>query len=236
MSVYNFAPMNVLPRGRILSSNPPIPQSTRGFWHSCTHQIAKQPVFTTPSMGQHFRSNSPVYPGGAGAGVLHHAWGTWPGYGQIPNVSPTPPGGEGVVGHHIDRCNFLIWKLKLCLLQGYLKTLNVCYWHWLTPEIVFVISGMWVGAVRLRATFLVPTLGSFITFTPLPRNKLAIISEPLEKGLAEDIEGEVVQIAWRVLPEQVRLGSVGSSLHLGVWTGGYWTQHSGGRHFAFWGE
>ncbi len=43
---------------------------------------------------------------------------------------------------------------------------------------------------------MVPTLGSFITFTPLPRNKLTIISEPLEKGLAEDIEGEVVQIAW----------------------------------------
>ncbi len=38
---------------------------------------------------------------------------------------------------------------------------------------------------------------SLITFYPPPsRNKLTMISEPLEKGLAEDIEGEVVQIAW----------------------------------------
>ncbi len=75
-----------------------------------------------------------------------------------------------------------------------------------------------------------------ITSTPLlPRNELTIISEPLEKGLAEDIEGEVVQIAW----SKKKIGEffqskydwyllVGSSLHLGVWTGGYWTQHSGG--------
>ena len=28
------------------------------------------------------------------------------------------------------------------------------------------------------------------------RNKLTMISEPLEKGLAEDIENEVVQISW----------------------------------------
>lgn len=30
----------------------------------------------------------------------------------------------------------------------------------------------------------------------LPRNKLTMIAEPLEKGLAEDIENEVVQITW----------------------------------------
>ena len=28
------------------------------------------------------------------------------------------------------------------------------------------------------------------------RNKLTMIAEPLEKGLAEDIENEVVQISW----------------------------------------
>ena len=28
------------------------------------------------------------------------------------------------------------------------------------------------------------------------RNKLTMIAEPLEKGLAEDIENEVVQITW----------------------------------------
>ncbi len=28
------------------------------------------------------------------------------------------------------------------------------------------------------------------------RNKLTMIAEPLEKGLAEDIENEVVQIGW----------------------------------------
>ena len=33
--------------------------------------------------------------------------------------------------------------------------------------------------------------------TPLPRNKLTMLPDPLEKGLAEDIEEEVVvQIAW----------------------------------------
>ncbi|XP_064401615.1 116 kDa U5 small nuclear ribonucleoprotein component-like isoform X2 [Halichondria panicea] len=32
--------------------------------------------------------------------------------------------------------------------------------------------------------------------TPNKKNKLTMISEPLEKGLADDIEGEVVQIAW----------------------------------------
>ena len=30
----------------------------------------------------------------------------------------------------------------------------------------------------------------------LHRNKLTMIAEPLEKGLAEDIESEVVQISW----------------------------------------
>lgn len=30
----------------------------------------------------------------------------------------------------------------------------------------------------------------------LSRNKLTMIAEPLEKGLAEDIEAEVVKIAW----------------------------------------
>ncbi len=76
---------------------------------------------------------------------------------------------------------------------------------------------------------------SFIFTPPLPRNELTIISEPLEKGLAEDIEGEVVQIAW----SKKKIGEffqskydwdllVGSSLHLGIWTGGYWTQHSDG--------
>ena len=30
----------------------------------------------------------------------------------------------------------------------------------------------------------------------LCRNKLTMIAEPLEKGLAEDIESEVVQIGW----------------------------------------
>ncbi|CAG2112840.1 unnamed protein product, partial [Medioppia subpectinata] len=32
--------------------------------------------------------------------------------------------------------------------------------------------------------------------TPNKKNKLTMIAEPLEKGLAEDIEGEVVQINW----------------------------------------
>lgn len=32
--------------------------------------------------------------------------------------------------------------------------------------------------------------------TPNKRNKLTMIAEPLEKGLAEDIESEVVHISW----------------------------------------
>ena len=34
------------------------------------------------------------------------------------------------------------------------------------------------------------------THTHTPRNKLTMIAEPLDKGLAEDIENEVVQITW----------------------------------------
>lgn len=30
----------------------------------------------------------------------------------------------------------------------------------------------------------------------IDRNKITMIAEPLEKGLAEDIENEVVQITW----------------------------------------
>lgn len=36
----------------------------------------------------------------------------------------------------------------------------------------------------------------FIFFIILFRNKLTMIAEPLEKGLAEDIENGKVQIAW----------------------------------------
>lgn len=32
--------------------------------------------------------------------------------------------------------------------------------------------------------------------TPNKRNKITMIAEPLEKGLAEDIENQVVDIAW----------------------------------------
>lgn len=32
--------------------------------------------------------------------------------------------------------------------------------------------------------------------TPNKRNKITMISEPLEKGLAEDIENQVVNIGW----------------------------------------
>lgn len=32
--------------------------------------------------------------------------------------------------------------------------------------------------------------------TPNKRNKITMISEPLEKGLAEDIESQVVNINW----------------------------------------
>lgn len=69
--------------------------------------------------------------------------------------------------------------------------------------------------------------------TPNKKNKITMIAEPLEKGLAEDIENEVVQISWnkyecskvvlvtvltdvnlqeavrRILPNKVRLGFAG---------------------------
>lgn len=39
---------------------------------------------------------------------------------------------------------------------------------------------------------------SFVTLCVcvIVRNKITMIAEPLEKGLAEDIENEVVQITW----------------------------------------
>ena len=38
--------------------------------------------------------------------------------------------------------------------------------------------------------------------TPNKKNKITMIAEPLEKGLAEDIEGQLVQIGW----DRKRLG------------------------------
>lgn len=37
--------------------------------------------------------------------------------------------------------------------------------------------------------------------TPNKKNKITMIAEPLEKGLAEDIENEVVQITWNRLEQ-----------------------------------
>uniref|UniRef100_A0A8C9ELH6 Elongation factor Tu GTP binding domain containing 2 n=1 Tax=Pavo cristatus TaxID=9049 RepID=A0A8C9ELH6_PAVCR len=41
-----------------------------------------------------------------------------------------------------------------------------------------------------------PSSCGLIAAVSLPRNKITMIAEPLEKGLAEDIENEVVQITW----------------------------------------
>lgn len=78
--------------------------------------------------------------------------------------------------------------------------------------------------------------------TPNKKNKITMIAEPLEKGLAEDIENEIVQISWnkyafindtnlfwltdvnpqeavrRILPNKVRLGFASSSVNLGFWS------------------
>lgn len=40
----------------------------------------------------------------------------------------------------------------------------------------------------------------------LTRNKITMIAEPLEKGLAEDIENEVVQITWNRLEQGPHYG------------------------------
>uniref|UniRef100_A0A1I8F689 GTP_EFTU_D2 domain-containing protein n=1 Tax=Macrostomum lignano TaxID=282301 RepID=A0A1I8F689_9PLAT len=50
--------------------------------------------------------------------------------------------------------------------------------------------------------------------TPNRRNKLTLIAEPLEKGIAEDIEAGGVSLSWprkrvEILPAQIRLGSAG---------------------------
>lgn len=41
-----------------------------------------------------------------------------------------------------------------------------------------------------------PSFRGLIATVSLLRNKITMIAEPLEKGLAEDIENEVVQITW----------------------------------------
>lgn len=43
---------------------------------------------------------------------------------------------------------------------------------------------------------LIAIQGHFHTHVFPARNKITMIAEPLEKGLAEDIENEVVQITW----------------------------------------
>lgn len=42
--------------------------------------------------------------------------------------------------------------------------------------------------------------------TPNKKNKITMIAEPLEKGLAEDIENEVVQITWNRLEQGPHYG------------------------------
>lgn len=41
--------------------------------------------------------------------------------------------------------------------------------------------------------------------------------------------------AWRIFPNQIRLGFVGSSFYLGVWTWQFWTKYSCGRYASVWG-
>lgn len=41
-----------------------------------------------------------------------------------------------------------------------------------------------------------PRASDWQLFDVIGRNKITMIAEPLEKGLAEDIENEVVQITW----------------------------------------
>lgn len=50
-----------------------------------------------------------------------------------------------------------------------------------------------------------PSFCGLIATVSLLRNKITMIAEPLEKGLAEDIENEVVQITWN------RYGQFGES-------------------------
>lgn len=54
------------------------------------------------------------------------------------------------------------------------------------------------NAQSLRSCQLLPfpSFHGLIATVSLLRNKITMIAEPLEKGLAEDIENEVVQITW----------------------------------------
>jgi hypothetical protein len=52
---------------------------------------------------------------------------------------------------------------------------------------------MFRGNAEQKVEIVIPY---FQLASPYFRNKLTMISEPLEKGLAEDIENEVVQIGW----------------------------------------
>ena len=54
------------------------------------------------------------------------------------------------------------------------------------------------SAQSLRSCQLLPfrSFCGLIATVSLLRNKITMIAEPLEKGLAEDIENEVVQITW----------------------------------------
>lgn len=120
------------------------------------------------------------------------------------------------------------------------------------------------------------------------RNKVTMIAEPLENGLAEDIENEKVSITWNkyvekchsvftylsilntsfsvtaklnpmrfsffsctisirfwsffqkatgwILPDEIRLGFVGSEVYMGVWTWQYWTKYSSRWYITFWSK
>ena len=70
--------------------------------------------------------------------------------------------------------------------------------------------------------------------TPNGRNKLTMIAEPLDKGLAKDIETGVSlrwpRKTWGFLPEQLRLGHPGGALRVGVRSGRGGSQRAARRY------
>ena len=64
----------------------------------------------------------------------------------------------------------------------------------LQDSISLAVSAVCAVGPTHPVTFSLPL--SFLT-----RNKITMIAEPLEKGLAEDIENEVVQITWNRLEQ-----------------------------------
>lgn len=66
-------------------------------------------------------------------------------------------------------------------------------------------------------------------------NKTSLVKVVFWAGRFTSLLSPSQEKAWRIFSNQIRLGFVGSSFYLGVWTWQFWTKYSCGRYASVWG-